>query len=41
VHSCCEMESETVVGVTCGGLLVTSIAGTLKEMFFSFRRYVK
>jgi len=30
VHSSCEIESETVFGVTCGGLLFTSIAGTLK-----------
>jgi len=30
VHSCCEIESEIVFGVTCGGMLLTSIVGTLK-----------
>jgi hypothetical protein len=30
VHSGCELESDTVVGVTCGEFLVVRIAGTAR-----------
>ena len=32
MHGCCELESETLLGVTCGELLAIGIAGTLERV---------
>ena len=34
MHSCCELESETLFGVTCGELIAIGIAGTLNGKVF-------
>jgi hypothetical protein len=32
VHSCCELENETLFGVICGEFLAIGIAGTLERV---------